>query len=72
MTGRASAGKPFPERSAIELSPEKLAEYAGVYRINADETHALVVEDGRTYTEVELLAAESRLPGKPGPTTPGR
>jgi len=47
----AAAGNPYPERSAIELPQEKLAEYVGVYRFDEDVTRAFIVEEGRTYTD---------------------
>lgn len=44
-------GNPFPEFSRIEVSPEILETYVGVYRINDDATRTVTVENGKLYTQ---------------------
>ncbi len=44
-------GRPFEERSQVEVAPEILERYAGVYRIDEASTREVIVEDGRIYTE---------------------
>jgi len=43
-------GKPFPERKAIQVTPEVLARYAGVYKINDQSQRTVIVENGKLYT----------------------
>lgn len=44
-------GKPFPEWQRLEVAPEILASYAGVYRIDEDNTRSVFFEDGHLYTQ---------------------
>ncbi len=44
-------GKPFPERQRVDLAPEILERYAGVYRIDDEITRTVTVEGGRLYTQ---------------------
>lgn len=44
-------GKPFPRREAIEVDPETLEEYVGVYRIDDETTRAVTLDDGKLYTQ---------------------
>ncbi|MEM6796718.1 MAG: serine hydrolase, partial [Acidobacteriota bacterium] len=44
-------GKPFQTFTAIELDPELLAEYVGVYRVDESSTRSVLLEDGRLYTQ---------------------
>jgi CubicO group peptidase (beta-lactamase class C family) len=44
-------GDPFPEWQAIEMPPEKLATYAGTYRMDESNVREFIVEDGRAYTQ---------------------
>ena len=41
---------PFPQWQAIELSKEELLRFAGVYRIDDDNTREVIDEDGKIYT----------------------
>jgi len=40
-------GRPYPEKTPIEVAPETLAQYEGVYRIDAGTTRIIRVIDGR-------------------------
>jgi len=44
-------GKPFPDFMVIDVAPEILETYVGVYRIDDDTTRVVTVEDGLLYTQ---------------------
>jgi CubicO group peptidase (beta-lactamase class C family) len=44
-------GDPFPERQAIELAPEVLERYTGIYRIDADATRTVTLEGGQLHAQ---------------------
>jgi len=46
-----AAGVDYPELVAIDIDPEKLHEYGGVYQITEDQSRTVTVEDGRLYTQ---------------------
>ena len=43
-------GDPFPEWKVMDMPEEKLKKYAGIYRIDEDNTREFIVDDGRAYT----------------------
>lgn len=43
-------GKPFPEPVSIQLSPDLLERYTGVYQIDKDTQRTVTVESGKMYT----------------------
>ncbi len=55
-------GKPFPEPVAIQLSPEILEKYTGVYQIDKDTQRTVTVESGKMYT---MRTGGERLEAKP-------
>ena len=53
LARRAAAlaiGKPIPGGHAVELAPEVLERYVGVYRIDDENSRAVTIEDGRLVT----------------------
>ena len=57
-----AVGKPFPEWRRIEVDPEILGRYVGVYRIDESTTRTVTVEDGRLYT---MRSGSQRLEALP-------
>lgn len=55
MLAAMVVGKPYPEKTPIPVDAATLRQYAGVYRIDAETTHVLRVDDGRLRVQ--------RLPG---------
>lgn len=47
----AAIGNPFPDRVTIEVDPQTLAGYVGVYRIDDESARAVTLEDGKLYTQ---------------------
>lgn len=41
----------YPKMAAINIHPDKIFEYQGVYRINKDATHSIIPEDGHLYIQ---------------------
>ena len=44
-------GDPFPEFTPIELEPEVLSRYTGVYRIDEETTRTVTLVEGKLYTQ---------------------
>ncbi len=44
-------GDPFPEWRSITLTPDQLAKYAGLYRINDENVRKVIVEGSRIFTQ---------------------
>lgn len=46
-----AAGANYPRFTAIDIEPEKIPDYLGVYRINDQDTRSVTAEDGHLYTQ---------------------
>ena len=46
-----AVGDPFPPQVKIELSPEKLSDYPGVYQIDDETSRTVTLEDGQLFTQ---------------------
>jgi CubicO group peptidase (beta-lactamase class C family) len=62
----AAAGDPFPVFKAVEVSPEVLERYVGVYKIDETLRRYVTVENGRLYTQ---RTGSSRLAALPSSET---
>ena len=48
---RVTIGKPYKKPTPVELSPEVLAQYEGVYKINDTEVRRITREDHRLFSQ---------------------
>ena len=57
-----AAGTDYPKHTAINIDPNTLDEYQGVYRINENEKYSIIADDGHLYIQTTGKGRDEIIP----------